>query len=245
MRTGFSIGPFPDRVSDVPDEFDFVELSLGEHEIPPDEIDADEFRGELEKAGKDLVVHLPFRQPAATSVPAFNEAELEYMEELLEFSAELGASKAVLHGNVRDAASEDELEKFREQVDRLEEISEDHGIEICYENVGQVKGGVELFTLGEILEEKNASMTFDVGHAYMEVGQDRMEDFLDEYSHLVSHLHVHDCRDRGDSHISVGEGEIEFGPVADMLESPSICIEVFTDDVEYGVVSLRKFLEKF
>ena len=39
MDFGVSVGPEPEKIENVPEEFDFVELAIGEKEIRPEEID--------------------------------------------------------------------------------------------------------------------------------------------------------------------------------------------------------------
>ena len=63
--------------------------------------------------------------------------------------------------------------------------------------------------------------------------EDGVERFLGDYADLVSHLHVHDVRRRGDTHLPIGAGEVDYGVVADSLPDfdGTVAVEVFTDDV--------------
>jgi len=92
---------------------------------------------------------------------------------------------------------------------------------------------VPLSVLGEIADGTETAVCFDVGHAYMEDGNDGIERFLGDYGHLVSHLHVHDVRSRGDTHLPIGAGEVEYGLVSEALSGfeDTVAVEVFTDDV--------------
>lgn len=244
MKIGASIGPEPEVIAEIPEEFDFIELAIGEKEIPPEEIDKEEVRNDLEEGGFELVVHLPFRQPAATKVDVLNQAVLDYFEELLEFSEDLGATKAVVHANAREEDDEENIERLAQQMEELSEIGNAYDVEICMENVGQWDG-IELFELGEILESLGVSMCFDTGHAFSEAGQEETELFLEEYGHIISHLHVQDTREGRDLHICIGEGEIDFESLGPYLEDfkGTACLEIFTDDPEYLLLSRKKFTE--
>lgn len=244
MRIGASIGPEPEQISETPEEFDFIELAIGEKEISPEEINKKQVKKDLEESEFGLVVHLPFRQPAATKIDALNQGLLNYFDELLEFSAELGAGKAVIHANAREEDDEDNIDVLEDMVQRLDELGESHDIEICMENVGQWDG-IELFELGEILEHRNVSMCFDTGHAFAEVGQEETEIFLEQFSHVISHLHVQDTREGRDLHLGIGEGEIEWEPLGDYLQNfdGTACLEVFTSDSDYQLMSKDKFME--
>lgn len=242
MKEGVSLGPEPEKISETPEEFEFIELSIGEKEIYPGEIDKEQVKKDLEEKNFDLVVHLPFRQPAATRVDTLNQAVLDYFEELLEFSKDLGAEKAVVHANAREEDDEDNIRELEEQIKILDKIGESCDVEIVMENVGQWDG-IELFELGEILRRNNVSMCFDTGHAFSEVGQEETEEFLEEYSDIISHLHVQDTREGRDLHICIGEGEIEWSGLGEQLQDfdGTACLEIFTDDDDYQLLSRQKF----
>jgi sugar phosphate isomerase/epimerase len=247
MKLGSSLGPegdLKDKILEVPEEMEFIEFSIGEKERMPEEINQEEVREALEEKDFDLVVHLPFRQRLVTQIDEFNDAVLDYHKRLIKFSEELGAEKFVVHADMRDNDSEEEEEIIVEQIRRLNEIGEKLNAEICFENIGHWNG-LELFKLGETLEELNASMCFDTGHAFSEVGQEEMEEFLNEYAHLISHLHLQDTREGRDMHLPIGLEEIEFEPLAEKLScfDGTATMEIFTSDKDYIRLSKEKVEE--
>lgn len=249
MKLGTSLGPEEDlkeKILDTPEEMEFVEFSIGEKERMPEEIDREEIREALDEKGFDLVVHLPFRQRLVTEVEEFNNAVLDYHRRLINFSEELGADKFVVHADMRDQDSEEEEEIIVEQIRKLKQIGEELDAEICFENIGHWNG-LELFHLGEVLEKLDASMCFDTGHAFSEVGQEEMEEFLEEYSHLISHLHLQDTREGRDMHLPIGLEEIDFGPVGEKLSDfkGTATMEIFTSDTDYIRLSREKVEEYF
>ncbi|PSH01918.1 MAG: sugar phosphate isomerase/epimerase, partial [Nanohaloarchaea archaeon SW_10_44_10] len=63
MKLGTSLGPEGDlreKILDTPEEIEFIEFSIGEHERMPEEIDVGEVKKALDEKDFDLVVHLPF-----------------------------------------------------------------------------------------------------------------------------------------------------------------------------------------
>ena len=88
--------------------------------------------------------------------------------------------------------------------------------------------------LGDLARETETAVCFDVGHAYMEDGNDGVERFCKRYADLISHVHVHDARSRGDTHIPIGAGEIDYGIVTEHLGGfdGTVAVEVFTEDLE-------------
>jgi sugar phosphate isomerase/epimerase len=247
MRLGTTVGARPDRIDRTPERFEFVELAVGEHQLAVDDIDRAALRDRLDAAGLDLCVHLPFKQPLATTVPALVEANLEYLDGLLDVCADLDAEKAIVHGTARDPSAEAERGVFRETVADLAARGDERGIEVCVENARGATGGLPVGVVGSLVEEAGASLCLDVGHAYLDAGQGGLESFAERHAHLVSHVHVHDARSRGDSHIPVGSGEIDLDPVAAALGDfdDTAAIEVFSDDPVYLERSAERFRAAF
>lgn len=249
MELGASLGPegeLTKKIRDLPaDEFEFIEFAVGEHERRPEEIDKEEVKKALEEQNFGFVAHLPFRQRLTTEIEEFNDAVLDYHERLIVFCKDLGAEKFVVHADMRDNDSEQEEKIIPKQIRELKKIGEEHGVEICFENIGHWNG-LELFELGELLDNLEASMCLDTGHAFAEVGQEEMEQFLDQYSHVISHLHLQDTREGRDMHLPIGSEEINFKPVGNKLSDfeGTATMEIFTSDNDYILLSKQK-VEKF
>jgi len=233
MDVGLTVGDSIERLRATADGFDFVELSIGESPAGPTDPDAERLRDALAAVDADLCVHLPFDQVPATPVPRLNDAIVDYLTELLDWTGTVGARRAVLHGTMRDPHDTDQRPVFADQLSAIAGAGEDAGVEVVVENVGHQARGVPLSVLGEIADGTETAVCFDVGHAYMEDGNDGIERFLGDYGHLVSHLHVHDVRSRGDTHLPIGAGEVEYGLVSEALSGfeDTVAVEVFTDDV--------------
>ncbi|WP_276256100.1 sugar phosphate isomerase/epimerase family protein [Halomontanus rarus] len=235
MELGLTVGDSLERleatVSDVSD-VSFAELSIGEGGADVDSIDEDRLRGALDRTDSELCVHLPFRQVVATPVPEINEAIVAYQSRLLEWAGAAGAKKAVIHGTARNPHDTDQRPIVAAQLEKIAAAGEESGVEVVVENVGHQKRGLPLTVLGDLARESSTAVCFDVGHAYAEDGDDGVERFLSRYDDLVSHLHVHDVRSRGDTHLPIGAGEIDYEIVTDHLEGfdGTVAIEVFTDD---------------
>ncbi|ELY58709.1 sugar phosphate isomerase/epimerase family protein [Natronolimnohabitans innermongolicus] len=232
MDVGLTIGDSLDRLDATIEGFDLAELSIGEG-TAPEEIDATRLESLLDDADADLCVHLPFKQDVVTPVPVINDAIVDYLTRLLEWAGEANARKAVLHGTARNPHDMDLRPLFADQLAAIDAAAADAGVELVVENVGHQKRGLQLSVLGDLARETGTSVCFDVGHAYMEDGNDGVDRFLSGYRDLVSHLHVHDARSRGDTHIPIGAGEIDYDVVTDHLAGfdGTVAVEVFTDDV--------------
>jgi sugar phosphate isomerase/epimerase len=250
MEIGMSIGPEDELVEKIQalpaEEIDFIEFGVGEKERNPEEFDNKEVREVLEENNFGIVVHLPFRQPLATEVDELNEGYLKYQNRLMRTASDLGADKVVVHADLRNQGREEEEEKLSDQIQEMMDLGEQNNLEVCFENMGQWRG-LELFELGELLEYLDASMCFDTGHAFSEVGQEETEEFLEEYSHLISHLHLTDTREGRDMHLPIGSEEVEFEEIGDKLSGfdGTATMEIFTSDNDYILLSKQKVEEYF
>ena len=233
MDLGVTIGASLARLETVASAFDFVEYGLDERADVPGSVDVDRLRSGLEASEAELCVHLPFKQVVATPVPEINDSIVTYQTRLLEWAGDLDAQKAVLHGTVRNPHDTDLRPVFGEQLDAIVTAGADAGVEVVVENVGHQPAGLQLTVLGDVAREVDAPVCFDVGHAFMEDGMDGIDRFCKRYGDLVSHLHVHDARRRGDTHLPVGAGEIDYDVVRDRLGGfeGTVAVEVFTDDL--------------
>ncbi|PSQ41621.1 sugar phosphate isomerase/epimerase [Halobacteriales archaeon SW_12_71_31] len=248
MDVGTSVGPMPDAVAAIERDYDHVELSVGEGEVPVDEVDDDRLRASLDARDLDLVVHLPFRQPLATTVERVDRAAHDYLADLLAWAGDVGATKAVAHVAGRRHGLDRRTmtrERVVPAVERVAAAGREHGVEVCFENVGNV-GGTPLSLVGDVLDRTDASLCLDVGHAVAEHDTDRTVRFVEDHADALSHLHVHDVRYRGDSHIPIGSGEVDYDAVGTALAEVdfdgTVTVEVFTDDGALLADSAERFV---
>lgn len=232
MDIGVTVGDSIERLAETGGRFDFVELSIGKSAYGI-ESSGDQLRTALTETDVDLCVHLPFDQVLSTQIPQLNDAIVDYQSELLDWAGSIEAGFAVLHGTMRDPHDTDQRPVFADQLSAIAAAGEEAGVEVVVENVGHQARGLPLSVLGTIAEETGTAICFDAGHAYMEDGNESIDRFLGEYADLVSYVHLHDARSRGDTHLPLGAGEIDYGIVSDHLAAfdGAVAIEVFTDDV--------------
>lgn len=231
MDIGVAVGPTTDGFEQLPDRLDHVEIAVGEGEIPLTAFEPSVTAGRAANADLDLVVHLPYHQPLSTPVDRIDRATLAYLDDVLEVAAAAGAEKAVAHPSARGAGHR--TDRLGDRLATLADRGRDHGITVCFETTGHA-GGVGLSRLGELTDRADVSICLDVGYAYLEAGVDGIEEFVSTHGDRVDHLHVHDVRSRGDTHIPVGSGELPAAELGDALGSTvadaTVSVEVFTDD---------------
>lgn len=239
MDVGVSVGPYVDRIETLPPSFEHVEVAIGEGERPLSALDADALADELSTHGFGATVHLPYRQPLATPVARVDSATLAYLDDVLATAAALGATTAVAHPRFRGAGRD----HLADRMAALRERGAAHGVAVCFETVGYA-GGVSLDRVGELAADADAAVCLDVGYAYLEAGTDGTNAFLGSYGDLVDHLHVHGARHRGDTHIPVGSGDVEYealGPAIADAAPTTATVEVFTEQSDYLAASAERF----
>jgi len=242
MQLGVAVGPYLDQIERLPDRFDHVEIGLGEGEVPLAEFDPASVARRTDDCGLGLVVHLPYRQPLSTPVDRVDRATLSYLDDLLAAASAAGADRAVAHPSARGGGHE--TNQFADRLAVLAARGRDHGIEVCFETTGYA-GGPSLSRLGDLIDHAGVSVCLDVGYAYLEGGEDGVESFLAAHGDRVAHLHVHDARHRGDTHIPVGSGDVAFDDLAPVLDryvgDATASLEVFTDDTDLLADSAGRF----
>ena len=233
MDIGVTVGDSLDRVDRLGPAFAFVEIGIDEGGIPAVEESPSTVADRVSDVDCSLCLHLPFKQDLVTHVPEINGAIVDFLDRLLEWGAGAGATKAVLHATARNPHDLDLRDVAADQLTAIGERADGHDIELVVENVGHQQRGLQLSVLADLAERTDTAVCFDVGHAYMEDGQDGIERFLKQTADRISHLHAHDARSRGDTHLPIGAGEIEYDPLGDRLGGfdGTVAIEVFTDDL--------------
>jgi len=243
MDIGLTVGDDLDRLAASPKRFDFCELGVGEPTLVPGDIDPERLDDAL--AGRDLLVHLPYSQRLASYVPEVNDAIVDYQRRLLEAAGELGAEKAVLHATSADRDDTEFREVAAEQLRRVADAGRDAGVEVVVENVGH-QHGLQLSVLGDIARETDTRICFDLGHAYMEGDNKAIKRFLRSHGAGSHTSTVDDARRRGDTHLPVGAGEVDYGHVESELGDfdGTVALEVFTDDETLLLDSARRIAER-
>lgn len=241
MKLGTTIGPNLHLVEEDTKIFDFVEPALNPRDCPIDEFDARDFRTKLDDANVSCTVHLPHFPNLATTIPEIDAAMRQYQERALTKAEILDAEVGVVHAsaNIHDDRHRG---AFVEQASWLADACRDHGLTLAIENLGHLKGGFSLSDVAAIAHSARANVCFDVGHAYQEGGQAAIESFLTDHGDLVSHLHVHDARTRGDDHIPIGTGTIDFRPVMEWAENRdvTVAVELLVDDYDFQRDSVQR-----
>jgi sugar phosphate isomerase/epimerase len=123
----------------------------------------------------------------------------------------------------------------------LMKIADDYGVEIAMENVPEpypfLMTSVEDFTRFFSEIDGELSMVLDVGHANInkQIGQ-----FLKTFADKIVHIHAHDNDGRGDQHLGIGYGTVNWKAFAVMLRDMSYDGTVVVESVEHVEESITR-----
>lgn len=242
MEYGTTLGPFYDRIETTPEAFAFVEPTLDREVVAADtDPDPASVGDRIAAQGLDCTVHLPTGVALVSPVPEVRRGVLDFQERALAAAAAMGARRAVAHATTtpRDPAPASLL---TETVAELADRAAAHGVELVVENLGHLDRGYAMSDVGERVTATDAALCLDTGHAYLEGGNDALREFAATYGDRVAHLHVHDARDRGDSHVPLGSGQCDPSVVAPAV-GPDVtaACEVFATDDDLLLHSTDRF----
>lgn len=232
-------------------EFDYVEVLMdGKHNYERLTPQATAIRQILDDHGLDLLIHLPFPTDIGSPYESVRTGAIETQQTCIDFAAELGAEKAVLHPESSAWTVAWDKEELREYIDGSVAELTAHGasqnVEICAENIFGSPYTIE--HIDELLTATNASMTLDTGHARV-TGYDATETaaFVADHADRISHVHLNDTRRPADEHLPFGAGNLDFEPIFDAFPSDwqgTLSLEVGTQSLDYLGES-RSQLDRF
>jgi sugar phosphate isomerase/epimerase len=221
-------------------DFDYVELMLDGETAPHRVAEREEaFAAALDDAGLDLLVHLPFGGiDIASPFEGVREGSVRAVEDAIDTAAGLGAEKGVLHAQTnvwRPAWDAEELRPhLLDSVAHLAAYGRAREFEVCVENIP--RGQFVTTDVPDLVEEADAAMTLDTGHARIDgYDADGMANLVRD-SGRVSHVHLNDTRRARDEHLPFGSGTIDFATLFDAFDDDwtgTLSLEVFTHDFDY------------
>ena len=132
-----------------------------------------------------------------------------------------------------------------ESAHRLLETAEKHGVKIAIENVPEpypfLMKSVEDFKRFYRDFGEDLPLALDVGHANL---NHQIRDFITQFPDKLVHVHVSDNDGKGDQHLSIGRGNINWTEVAGALKQigfNGVVIVESVKNVEESVKTLQMF----
>jgi sugar phosphate isomerase/epimerase len=204
-----------DKISTVSDYIEVMDE--GQHYLDSAEL--------LLGYSKKFSLHAPCRGTnIASLLEPIRRASVEVTKQCFRIASEVNASVVVHPGYFAWAEERIKAERqLRTSLSDLNWLGQEYSVQFFIENMGNwdyffLKTPDEICLLGD------TPFALDVGHAHQ---NNCLNEFLDV---PARHYHLHDNNGKVDSHLAIGEGTIDFGPVINVIQKNRITpvVEVAT-----------------
>jgi len=176
----------------------------------------------LESYNLKSIIHAPFSD---VNIASLNErirrTSLEIIFETLKIAQNMGSLLVVLHPGHRSPLS-GRFPKAYEKVhkrslEEIDKIAQRLGVKVALENMPTfpILDGQTVERMSEFLDGTDLYVTFDVGHLNTVNGD--FEGFIDALGDRIIHVHLHDNDGKSDSHLALGEGNIQWEKILKFL----------------------------
>ncbi len=236
----FSLMPFKEALDIVKDDFDGWEFLAEKYH-------SWEFSGEikdqLSTVDMKIQIHSPMNDLNIASInPTLRRAAIEEIEKTLKLANEIDVEIVTVHPGIYSPLSiywDKTAKTAIESLNKLKVKGEEYGVKIAMENLPEM--WLALCSTPEetrdFLDETELDFCLDVGHAYT---SNALDEFL-EFNPI--NLHLHDNLGEEDSHLALGDGEINFKYIIETLDdyNGNYVIEGRAKD---ELIKSKKYLEE-
>ncbi len=182
-------------------------------------------------------IHSPLSDVNVASLnESIRKASVKEIKNSIDLASKIGSEVVVIHpGHMAFLMRKFQKKVMENSLISLGECSkfaEEKGIKLCVENMPDMEGMIckNLDELNELVQEINASMTLDVGHAHnMGISAEEMLKYDN-----IGHIHLSDNDGSFDNHNAVGSKNIDFKSLFEVLNNKKfdgiLVIEVSNKD---------------
>ena len=217
----FSANPVEDWVIPVFEEFDHWEIfSEAYHSVL---YCLGEMEDVLPSYDMTYSIHAPICDVNVAAVSdCIREASLNEVVRTAELASDLEITMFTVHPGLFSLSvpgiEERSLEIARDSMRFLDRAAAEYGVTFAIENMPDLPFfiGRTADQLASIIEGTDLSVCFDIGHANT-TGQ--IDAMIDAFSDRIANVHIHDNMGDRDSHLTIGDGNIDFRHVLKRLSS--------------------------
>jgi len=217
--------------------FDYLELTIENPNARPELIEKKkkEIMDAIASYNLGLLSHLPWYFSIAHPYERVQQAINTEIISAMQVAASLGAKNMTIHTELSISSSSQGRKRMVENsVATLKELNkkaQGFGLDLLLETITPKSCTFEEYK--KIFSEVDMGMTLDIGHAETNYPQ-RFEGFYSEFKDRIRHIHMHDGK--GDNHLSIGAGRIDFPEIIKTLKRSydgTITLEVHAEDPHY------------
>lgn len=232
--------------------FDYIDLTLEPPGAGVETFDLRSVSKALKRTGLGVVGHTGWHLPGQAAYPEVRDGVVASLGWAARHFAALGATMMTYH--IHGAAARyiglaAGIKAQAEVLGAAAAAAEKLGLTIVLEHTS---GRDDQFQILDQLFKSVPSLGFhlDLGHANLtDGGPNRLPEFLKRYGRRLRHVHFSDNRGRGDDHLPLGVGTIDWVDSIRRLKrlgyAGTVTLEVFAADEDYLLLSLKKAREWF
>lgn len=231
--------------------FGFVDLTAEAPNATPELLAKNEkaVRDSLSTYKLKVVGHTPWFFELSHPYESIRRAVMAETKSAISVCAKFGAEKVGIHPDPMAFVHpnrEKFLSEYSNSVAELNRHAKELGITLLIETYE------DRFLKPKELEDifarlPDARFTLDIGHAFLNGGDEAVERMVKKFADRLLHVHASDNNGKEDLHLPIGAGKIDWKKAAKALKSAgydgTITLEVFSQDTEYLQISKRKFEE--
>jgi sugar phosphate isomerase/epimerase len=226
--------------------FDFVDFTLEPPAADPDQLDLRAIRHALDQHGLGVVAHTAWFLPLGSPYGSIREACLSEFRRSLRAANQIGAAVMNLHYSKSPSfcPKEKTIEWHVEVLRRLCDEAASVGVTIVMEHIPR-GGSEQLENIAAIMATvPPLRFHLDSGHAKLERGYDRWDEYLDRLGHKLLHVHLSENDGTADQHLPLGaapRSATDWPKHIKKLKATgydgTITLEVFSEHREYLLLS--------
>ena len=219
MKLGAStLAGLKDKLEDSLNFIENLGLDYAEilHQYPNDMVYPDVF----ESFNLKYSIHAPFMDVNIASLQTKSRLNsINQVKSSIDLASQINAECVVVHPGIitylgRDFESQ-VYNLANKSIKKIGDYADDCSVLVTIENMPNFEGMIynNITDLNNILTEYDMSMTLDIGHAnHSGYSEDEM------YFDSIKHIHAHDNNGDDDSHLPLGEGNIDLKCIINKLE---------------------------
>jgi sugar phosphate isomerase/epimerase len=226
--------------------FDFVDFTLEPPAADPDQIDPRAIRAAIDHHGLGVVAHTAWFIPIGSPFGSVRGASLAEFQRALGAAHQIGATVMNVHyGKSPGFFSKEQVIGWHVEVlSRLCQEAAEVGVTIVLEHIPH--GGSEQMENVVAIMERVPLLRFHLhsGHAKLERGYDRWDEYLDRLGHKLLHVHLSENDGTADQHLPLGaapRSKTDWPQHVKKLKATgydsTITLEVFAPQKEYLLLS--------
>jgi sugar phosphate isomerase/epimerase len=202
-----------------------------------------------EEHNLDFVIHAPWAGiNIATPSQALRRAVLKRLEKSIVVAGNLGCRLWLFHPGSKTGLShfypEEDWKLNLQSVRALLKVARREGVEVAIENTPEpfpslMKSVDDFHRFYKDLDD-DIGMVLDVAHANL---NNQIQDFMEQFSKKIVHIHVSDNKGDSDLHMGLGQGNIDwnnFAKLAKAADYSNLIMIESTDHIKESKQLLRK-----